>query len=571
MKTRVPSLILAIAGIVSALGVVMMFLGTRAVGVTWDEKAHASFLEEYFTSGWNIGGGWLEHGELAPFLGKWPYFVYAPVSSWFAHAIGVITGTESTPGLISTADAYATRHIASAILALLGIAAVALTVQLITRSWRWAVLGTAVICAVPMWIGHGMFNIKDTPVGTGYALATLGIVALVRVDYGQTIRLRLIAYGGIVLGLVIAVGTRPASGVPVALTIMGILAAGVGYAFFTRKQAQRTFSRLRIRLIDLIAAPIIAYVCLLLIYPNAFANPYRLIHETVAISGRFPVNDPQLTNGVWQTQPVPWTYLPTWFIAQLPLLVLVFSLIFCGYWLVAVLRTLRRRSTTTELEGWVLAVPVIAQVTLLPTIAILGHATMYNSTRQFIFVAPAAAILATLGIRSLVNSLAKQGTWISVGRYAIWVLVAVGLLAPTVDQLRLYPYNYVYFNELATLKPINGNWATDYWRASSQELTRIIPPVGPTSCIYIDEKHPARPCDVDTSFEPFWNQRGADAQPGVLNDHEYWLVRENGGPIQMPPGCTLQGEITRPLRGEQVIIGQVAKCMLPAGLSATAS
>jgi hypothetical protein len=145
----------------------------------------------------------------------------------------------------------------------------------------------------------------------------------------------------------------------------------------------------------------------------------------------------------------------------------------------------------------------------------------------------------------------------------VWAAVTVGLVLPTVAQARLFPYNYVYFNALATLKPINGNWATDYWRASGREITTLVPGKGEVSCIYIDAKHDFLPCADDATLGPFWADRGTHARPGTLEPGQYWLVRENNGELSMPAGCLLHDELTRPLRGQNVVIAQVMRCDRP--------
>ena len=201
--------------------------------------------------------------------------------------------------------------------------------------------------------------------------------------------------------------------------------------------------------------------------------------------------------------------------------------------------------------AWLLPAPIVLQVFLLPALAILAHSTMYNAARQFLFVVPAVAVLAALGVRATIQRLGGEGQRPAIARIAVWVLVAIGLIAPTVDQIRLYPYSYVYFNEIATLQPINNRWATDYWRASSQELTTLIPADGPVSCRYVTTKQPPSPCGEEATFVPFWSSRGSAALPGNLGAGEYWFVRENGGDLTMPAGCILHDELTRPLRGQE--------------------
>ena len=556
----VPILIVVVSTVVIATGVLLMWRGGSAVGATWDERIHALMTETYFTTGWYASPDWLVDGGLDPFTGKWPYFVYAPVASLIAHAAAVLTGNEAWGGFSDSASAHAARHLGTAFIALLGIVGAGLIVRLITRSWRWALLGAALLASVPMWIGHGMFNVKDLPVGTGYTLATVGIVAMLRRDYSRRVWLRIGAWTAVVVGVVMAVGTRPASGLPIALTAIALAGTALILVLASRKRPFLRQWGLWPRAIDPVGSLVLAYLVLTAIYPNGFSNPFRLVKETLLISGRFPVSDAELTNGVWLQQPPPWYYLPTWFGAQLPLLVILGCAAFVVLWIALLVRVLRLHPRRAAgLEAVVLPLPVLAQLLLLPLLAIAVKSTMYDAVRQFLFVVPAAAVLAALGIRLLVQAVGST-RWMVV---LVWVITAAGLLAPAVDQVRLFPYTYAYFNELATIRPVNGNWATDYWRASGRDLVRLIPP-GSTSCVLVESDEPARPCDEDASFESFWADRGTNAAPGELSAGQYWLVRENGGDISIPPGCVLHDQLTRPLRGQSLVIGQILRCDAPA-------
>lgn len=547
-----PRPLLLVAGIVLVVGIVLMITGAFRVGVTWDERIHAVMLEEYFTSGWYASPDWLVNGKPDAFLGKWPYYVYAPVAALVGHFFAGVGGAELWGGFSDTAGAYAARHLGAGFMALVGIGAAGAIVRMITGSWRWALLGAAVVASVPMWIGHGMFNGKDLPVGTGYTVATAGLVAMLLPGYGRRWKSRAGAVPAVVLGLALAVGTRPASGLPIVLTGMGMLACFGLYAA-VRRRSPSWLPYLGRRSLDVVIAFVLGYLLLVAIYPKGFINPLTLAKESLLISGRFPVNDMVLTNGAWLSQPPPWFYLPAWFGFQLPLLVLVGCGVFLVFWVGLAVGSLRSRSGS-RLSAVLIVVPVILQVALLPLLAIAAQSTMYNAVRQFLFVVPAAGVLAVLGIRELARLLA--GRW----RGVLWVIVGVGLVAPVIASVRLFPYTYTYFNVLASVQGVNGRWATDYWRASSQEMTTRIPPAGIVVCSLPDPGESLSDCGTEAPYEPFWERRGEAAVPGALGPDEFWFARENNGDVSVPVGCSIHDTVTRPLRGENVIIGQVFRC-----------
>lgn len=554
----VPRAVVALSCVTIAISAILMIVGTSHVGVTWDERIHAVMLEEYFSSGWYASPDWLVNGNPDAFLGKWPYYVYAPVAALVGHVFAFTSGSEQWGGFSDSASAYAARHLSASFLALLGIFASGLIVRVVTRSWRWAILGMGLLSSVPMWIGHGMFNGKDLPVATGYTIATLGLIVMLTRSYTESWRTRALAIGCTALGLVLAVGTRPASGLPAALTAFGMLAlfAVIG---LRSKRGPRLLSSPGRRSLDVVLGLGLGYLVLAMLYPKGFINPFTLAKESLLISGRFPVNDRVLTNGTWLSQPPPWFYLPEWFGFQLPLLTLIGCLGFLIYWIWNVIRAVVSRSSRSSRE-LLLVTPVVAQLLLLPLLAVAVHSTMYNAVRQFLFVVPAATILAVLGIRQIFQALSRGETPYRIARPILWVLVSIGIALPVADSVRLFPYTYAYFNELSAVQGINGRWATDYWRASSQELTSRIPAVGAVTCRLPIDGKPISDCTLEAPYVPFLNLRGTDALPGALAQGEFWFARENNGDVSTPPGCNLHDALTRQLRGEAVIIAQVFRC-----------
>ena len=100
-------------------------------------------------------------------------------------------GNESLHQVAGSPDTIAVRHLTIAVIGMAGTLACAGITRVLTDSWRWAVVAGALLSAMPAWTGHAMFNIKDVPVATGYTLATLGLLLLVRAqDATPTRRVR---------------------------------------------------------------------------------------------------------------------------------------------------------------------------------------------------------------------------------------------------------------------------------------------------------------------------------------------------------------------------------------------
>ena len=563
MTITIPRWLRVVLGVALLAATAMMFAGGWLGGVTWDEKTHVLMLQTYFQQGWNVSPDALLNGSPDPKY-IWGVYVYGPVGELVGHIVNSVVGLETWTAPTMDASAYAGRHIAIGLMALSGTLAVAVTVRVIVRSWTWAPVAAAILGTTPLWVGHGMFNIKDVPVATGYAIATLGIVVLCHAGYRARRSLRMLALGSIVVGTVIASGTREAMGVPIAAELLITMILLWAARLRTREGAAKTVTldALR-RLLEGIGALVATYLLLVLINPKAYINPVVLAWQALVVSARFPFDEVVLTSGTWMEQPTPWTYLPHWFLAQLPVLMIAFALLFAVAWLVVAVRLVAGRVSWITPTQWAMTGAVLAQATMMPVLAIALRSNIYNGSRQFLFVVPAAAVLATLGIWSAAQCLRTHER----GRLAfgiLWTVVAVGVAAPVLAQSTLFPYNYVFVNGPTAIQSLEGRWPTDYWRFSSRELMAHIPADGPESCGYEQgRKGELHPCALEPMFIPYLDTRGSEAVAGTLEPDQYWFVRENQGVTALPEGCTMHDQVTRRLFGQVIIIGQIARCTLP--------
>ena len=557
-----PRWILWLAAVLIITCTVMMFVGAWAVGSTWDEHSQTVFLQTYFNSGWFVAPGAVVHGVADPHY-MFGIYVYGPVADLIAHGFTALIGLEPWKSQSTSAAAYGARHTAIAGIALAGVAASAVTVKVITRSWRWALLAAAVLAVTPLWLGHGMFNNKDIPCATGYTIATLGIVALCRLDYFAHRAVRITCLVALVAGAVLASGTRPVLGLPNSFS--GVVCMVYLAVVRTRVADPSAMIRWRLwrRSAEGLGALVVAYLALIAIYPKAYLNPIQLGVNAIIESGQFPMNEAQLTAGTWMVQPVSPTYLPLWFAAQLPLLVSIAAILgVCGWLWISTRGLLRGFGTVQSAESSAMQLAVVLQLLLLPMAAIAGHSVMYNAERQMLFVVSAAAILATICLYEVANRLQHRPSGSS-RRWSmlLWATVVLGLLGPVIGQIRLFPYNYVYFNIAATAWPIDGNWSTDYWRASGPELLAHTPRGGPDSCGYDLLQHGGfPPCTTQSMFSPYLSLRGTATTPHTLLPTQYWFIRENNGDLVLPRGCTPYDTITRHLFFRTITIGQIAIC-----------
>jgi hypothetical protein len=556
-RSRV-DLLTIIAALVLLAGVVQSFAGAIAVGVTWDEPTHVERTQALLDVGWFIPDWRLDEGE----LDEVSPFVYGPAYSMTAYAVNVAVGNEAPGRTSESAEAYVVRHLTIAVLGLLAILAVGAIAWTISGSRRIGLFGAAALAAIPAWTGHSMFNIKDLPAAAGYTLVTAALVlALAPPDAGPGRRAKLwLVAGAAATGTFFGVGTRLAFWVPIGASV-------AVYLVLWALQRARGDDPWIGGLIAALGGSAVGLAGIVVLYPRAFARPLEFLTGSVSGSAAYPWDGATLTAGrLLPSLDLPWWYLPVWFTATMPVLLLALALgglVAATRWLVVRDQGARWWAIPPRTGGGVL---VAQQALLLPLAAIVAGSVMYDGFRQHLYVLPATAALAAIGADQLRRWSARRAsttrtTW---QRPAATAVLALALLVPTVEQGLLFPYNYTYVNPVAGIGGVDGRWETDYWKASGREAVTRVPQDAELLCSSLVRPRLDRgpfygPCQRDVStFEHLRGTAVADGSPGP--DAGVWLIGRRTEGNRPPDHCRSVDDVTRWVRGERVVMAYVLVC-----------
>ncbi len=451
LAPAVPRPLLLLSAAVVVVGVAVVFIGGWRTGVSWDETYHVLRMRNYLEHGWYL----LDADLLGDQPGPWEdqQFVYGPATMLLLQGWSLLWGVDGARGVAATPEAYAVRHLAIGLIAMVGVAAAASLTRILLKSWSWGLVTAGVLLALPVWAGHAMFNVKDIPVATGFTLATLGLALLVvRTTTSRPVLTTVGGAASLAAGLVLAVGTRPG--------IWPGIALGVALVLVTRDWR---------RIVAVGVGLAIAYVALLAIYPEVFSTPVTALVEGALESSRY--------NGAKGE----WWWLPLFVLVEIPLGYLASAFLATGL----AVRTVWRHRLPLDARGTVIAL-VFLQCFALPMIAIARESNIYTGVRQMLFSAPATAVLVTLGIAALLGMRQHSSKlWL---RRLVPAAIALTVLGPVVAQLQLFPYSYAYSTVSANLaaplveRVSDYEVPTDYWRTSVRELAPGVPTGGWVTC-----------------------------------------------------------------------------------------
>lgn len=530
-----------VSGTLAVVGVVQMLVGSLQTGITIDEGYHVGHLQNFLD-----GGNYSSES-------------YGPAAALIGHVVNIVLGNEAWGVVSSTPAAFAGRHLAMALLGALGVGAVALMVGVMVGSWTWSFVGGALVASMPLWVGHSMFNIKDVPAGAGYTLFTAGLVTLVVRRFSVSLRLSL-GLVLVVVGSLLGIGTRPGLWpMFVASATIAVAAWSIGHLL----HGSRLTPTSRRRLVPGVVVGVGAFAGALLLFLS-FTELGRELSDAVTRSLDHPWSKSRRYAGlrVFNRPDAPLVFQIL--LSQIPAVISALFLVGTASGIVSLVRDLRRGKALSGISQ----VFVIVAVTVFTPFVVLAifSPVLYDGIRQLLFVLPGVAVIAAIGLWGLL----RVALWLFESRRTVKTVfgVALGLSLSlvAVDQLRLFPYNYVYVNVVAQGAGMSGAWESDYWDSSMREGIRGAVVTGdPITC---GRRH-----------ETFWNISDIHdpcitispyltalppSEESALGEREFWTIRSERELMQYgprAPNCFPESAVTRTLRFEPLVMSRLYRCI----------
>jgi hypothetical protein len=178
---------------------------------------------------------------------------------------------------------------------------------------------------------------------------------------------------------------------------------------------------------------------------------------------------------------VPRLYVPIYILIRMPLLVLFGALL-------AVAAAMLPREATDSLRPRRRDIALVLLTAIFPLVCqVTWHGPAFAGLRHFLFVVPALAILAGIGLDAVATALATRSRALAYGGIA---LVTAYFVADTITLARLHPYEYLFYNDLVGgLQGASRRYDLDYWFASMPEAVKQLES-------YLRRSEPVEPGDL---------------------------------------------------------------------------
>ena len=344
-------------------------------------------------------------------------------------------------------DAFDLRHLMCAMIGVAGLGAAIATARMIGGSRAGLIAGVALaVCG--SWYGTMFHHSKDIPLAAAMAGALYFLLRAAR-DLPNPQMRHVIGFGAL-------------TGAALGIKVLGLLLLGyVGIAILisipepmirTPWQARTFIWRSLVRLVPALA---LAYGIMIVTWPWSALSPLNPIRGLFSFA-EFHYNIRTVLDGtVYRMATIPRIYVPVYILIKLPLLMLA------GAALAMIFAALPKLANGVIAHRARREIGVVAVAALFPVLCeVILHGPAFCGLRHFLFVLPPLAILAGVGL----DSLLKRVSGIRLLAPVALAVVLVGFSWNAITLYRLHPYEYLVFNPLVGgLEGASRRYATDYW------------------------------------------------------------------------------------------------------------
>jgi hypothetical protein len=295
----------------------------------------------------------------------------------------------------------------------------------------------------PYLLGHGLFNPKDIPFLLFWIVCTYFSIKL----FTNLNNSYQISYNSI---FVISILTA----LLLSIRISGLLIfTQYIFTFFLYINLKKINL---LHFIKINFKKILAFLIFLLLFtyslnPVYWKNPLLIIEAVNSMSKHF--NDVcTLTLGKCMfSKNLPPTYIPIWLSVKLPFIILI------GLFLIP----FTERKLFTNFKTNLFLGTLLFSSFFIPIILIITGVHLYDELRQILFIFPIFFIIGAVSLHAFSKNF-------------FYFLSLITLSIFLFENVKIYPYQYAWFNVPSRIMNLSKNFEVDYWGLSGKELAESI-------------------------------------------------------------------------------------------------
>ncbi len=334
---------------------------------------------------------------------------------------------------------------------------------LITKNSYFSYLGTFLYIFYPYLLGHSFFNLKDIPFLSAWLVCTYLSFKIINIYIDKNFfSLKYVFLLSIFTAFLISVRI---SGILIFLQFLITL-----IIFFLVYSIQR--EKLKSFILTILFYVFFTSLFIISLYPISWTNPLELLNAIKFMSNHYNDVCTMTLGKCIESKNLDPIYIPTWLILKLPIFIL----------LGLILIPFTEKKIMNNSENKIFFGSLLSSAFIIPFFLIFNKVPLYNEIRQILFIVP---IFFLLGLVSIYYFFKKK----------IYIFLTFFLFFFIYENIKMFPYQYTWFNLPTRFLDIEKNFELDYWSISGKNLAHSLKKVGinESTCIVVSPKHSVKP------------------------------------------------------------------------------
>tara|TARA_B100001093_G_scaffold514193_1_gene587689 strand:+ start:4008 stop:5576 length:1569 start_codon:yes stop_codon:yes gene_type:complete len=312
-------------------------------------------------------------------------------------------------------------------------------IYIITKNNFYSKISTLLFLTYPYLLGHSFFNIKDIPFMSVWLICTYYIIYIIKDLYKKNIiKNKNILILSILTAYLLSIRI---SGILIFVEylIFAIILFNISNLHFTK--FVKYFYK------QIIFFTFLTLIIFYLLHPNYWKDPFKVIDAIQYMSQHIQTACTVTLGECMKAQNLPSTYLPIWFFFKLPVIILLGLILF----------PFVEKKIFNNKENILVIGSLLISVFFVILILILFKVNLYDELRQVLFLIPLFFITSL----TFLFFFSKK---ISIGIITLFIIFF------TIQNIKIYPYNYVWLNNFSSFTSVNKSFELDYWGISSKKI-----------------------------------------------------------------------------------------------------
>lgn len=496
------------------------------VGITHDES-HNYFVWELnkdkifnliFGSNFNVSSLNSYHG----FYGVGFYF--------FSETIGVLTNTILKFFInFDTSNILLGKHTSVFLFFFISGLYFKKIIYLITRDIRFSYLSTIFYFFYPYLLGHSLFNVKDVPFMSVWLVCTYLLIDILK-NYLKKNEIKLTK--------IILISFLTAYLFSIRISGILIFLQYFIFLFIFLTVFKLNFADFAKKIYKKIIQFLIFFLFFLYIfYPNFWDKSLNLINALLFMSQHVQTVCTITLGECMKAQNLPSSYLPIWLFFKLPILIILGFILFpfC-----------EKKIFSNKNNAFIIG-SLLATVLLIIFLLILFNVNLYDELRQVLFLMPLIFII-------------SLSTFYYYSKKISFTLLIVFSIFFFFQNIKIFPYNYIWLNNLTHFTKINGVFELDYWGVSTKNISTFLDSenIRENNCIISNRNDGLKAFNRNKKwcFKSFNNLHKKNERPF------YVILLERAVKKGTPSNCRIkhQEEVSVNFSKEKLILAKVFIC-----------